>query len=198
MADPEIRQIVERILALRILAPPSHLAKSQGLLLSRPSSRHAFYQALRQALAQTAQRAGCSGHVTLHQLRHSFATEMLQLGVSLPALMQLLGHKDIRMTLRYALVTQQDLQREFHRARQNATHPHCLPTLALPKDIPSADLPGIRQALEATRHLLEMYRRPLSDEKTRRKLQRLDKRLLVLFPNSRASTQRRNEERLAG
>jgi site-specific recombinase XerD len=177
-ADPEIRQIVERILALRILAPPSHLAKSQGLLLSRPSSRHAFYQALRQALAQTAQRAGCSGHVTLHQLRHSFATEMLQLGVSLPALMQLLGHKDIRMTLRYALVTQQDLQREFHRARQNATHPHCLPTLALPKDIPSADLPGIRQALEATRHLLEMYRRQLSDEKTRRKLQRLDKRLL--------------------
>ena len=104
MADPEIRQIVERILALRILAPPSHLAKSQGLLLSRPSSRHAFYQALRQALAQTAQRAGCSGHVTLHQLRHSFATEMLQLGVSLPALMQLLGHKDIRMTLRYYLL----------------------------------------------------------------------------------------------
>ena len=28
------------------------------------------------------------------------ATEMLRLGVSLPALMQLLGHKDIRMTLR--------------------------------------------------------------------------------------------------
>jgi site-specific recombinase XerD len=177
-ADLEIRRIVERILVLRVSAPPAHLAKSQGLLLSRPSSRHAFYQALRQALAQTAQRAGCSGHVTIHQLRHSFATEMLQLGVSLPALMQLLGHKDIRMTLRYALVTQQDLQREFHRARQNAAHPRCLPTLALPKDIPSADLPGIRQALEATRHLLEMYRRQLSDEKTRRKLQRLDKRLL--------------------
>jgi site-specific recombinase XerD len=177
-ADPEIRRIVERILALRFLAPPSHLAKSHGTLLSRRGSHHAFYQTLRQVLAQTAQRAGCSGHVTLHQLRHSFATEMLQLGVSLPALMQLLGHKDIRMTLRYLLVTQQDLQCEFHRARQNATHPHCLPTLALPKDIPSADLPGIRQALEATRHLLEMYRRQLSDEKTRCKLRRLDKRLL--------------------
>ena len=177
-ADPEIRRIVERILALRILAPPSHLAKSQGLLLSRRGSHRAFYQTLRQVLAQTAQRAGCSGYVTLHRLRHSFATEMLRLGVSLPALMQLLGHKDIRMTLRYLLVTQQDLQCEFHRARQNATHPYCLPMLALPKDIPSVDLPGIRQALEATRHLLEMYRRQLSDEKTRRKLQRLDKRLL--------------------
>ena len=36
---------------------------------------------------------------------------MLGLGVSLPALMQLLGHKDIRMTMRYVQVTQQDLQR---------------------------------------------------------------------------------------
>jgi len=105
---------------------------------------------------------------------------MLRLGVSLPALMKLLGHKDIRMTLRYVEVTQQDLQREFHQARQNAAHPHRLPTLALPKDMPSAGLPGIRQALEATRHLLEMYRRQLGDEKIRRRLRRLDKRLLTV------------------
>src|SRR5712691_4950987 len=45
-----------------------------------------------------------------------YASEMLRLGVSLPALMQLLGRKDIRMTLRYVQVTQQDLQREFHTA----------------------------------------------------------------------------------
>ena len=43
----------------------------------------------------------------------TFATEMLRLGVSLPALMQLLGHKDISMTLRYVQVTQQDLQRIY-------------------------------------------------------------------------------------
>ena len=42
---------------------------------------------------------------------------MVRLGVSLPALMQLLGHKDIRMTLRYVQVTQQDLQRQFQLAR---------------------------------------------------------------------------------
>jgi site-specific recombinase XerD len=35
-------------------------------------------------------------------MRHSFATEMVRLGVSLPALMQLLGHKDISMNLGYA------------------------------------------------------------------------------------------------
>ena len=104
---------------------------------------------------------------------------VLRLGVSLPALMQLLGHKDIRMTLRYLQVTQQDLQREFHLARQAAAHPHRIPKLPLidPFSAPP-DLAGIQGALRATRHLLEMYRRQLSDEKTRRKLQRLDHRLL--------------------
>ena len=179
-ADRELRQTVERIRALRALAPPSHLAKSQGLLLPRRGARKALFDTLRSALAQAAKRADCSTHVTPHRLRHSFATEMLRLGVSLPALMQMLGHKDIRMTLRYVQVTQQDLQREFHQARQNAVHPHRLPTLSLPQDVHAADLPGICQALAATRHILEMYRRQIGDEKTRRKLQRLDKRLLAV------------------
>ena len=178
-ADPELRHIVERILTLRAWAPPSHLAKSQCLLLPR-GGRHTLAKTLRLVLAQAAKRAGCSTHVTPHQLRHSFATEMLRLGVSLPALMQLLGHKDIRMTLRYVQVTQQDLQREFHQARQNAAHFYQLPTLALPKDILSAGLPAVCQALEATRHLLEMYRRQLGNEKSRRTVQRLNKRLLTV------------------
>lgn len=176
-ADPELRRIVERILALRDSAPSSHLANAPGLLLPRRGSRDMLYQALRQALAQTAQRAGCSGHVKPHQMRHTFATEMLRLGVSLPALMQLLGHQDIRMTMLYLLVTQQDLQREFHQARQNAVHSHRPPTLSPPKSIASADIPGIRQALAAARHLLEMYRRQRADEKTQHKLARLARRL---------------------
>ena len=105
---------------------------------------------------------------------------MIRLGVSLPALMRLLGHKDIRMTMRYVQVTQLDLHREFHEARQNAAQPHRFPILSVPNSSASADLPGIRQALTATRHLLEMYRRQLTDEKTRRTLRRLDQRLLAV------------------
>jgi len=180
-ADPEVRRIVERILTLRTSSPLARCANSQGFLLPRRgASRRALVLTLESALAQAANRASCATHVTPHRLRHSFATEMLRLGVSLPVLMKLLGHKDIRMTLLYVEVTQQDLQREFHQARQNAAHPHRLPTLALPKDMPSAGLPGIRQALEATRHLLEMYRRQLGDENIRRRLRRLDKRLLTV------------------
>jgi site-specific recombinase XerD len=61
--DPELRHTLERILALRALAPASHLAKSQGLLLPR-SGPFALRDTLRAALAQAAQRAGCSTHVT--------------------------------------------------------------------------------------------------------------------------------------
>jgi len=179
-ADPEVRRIVERILALRPVARSSRLAKSKGLLLPRCSSHRALMETLRSALARVARRAGCSSHVIPHRLRHSFATEMLRLGVSLPALMKLLGHKDITMTLRYLQVTQQDLQREFYRARQNVPQLHRLPPRSLPTDLQSADLCGIRRAVSATRHLLEMYRRQLSDEKAKRSLQRLDRRLLAV------------------
>ena len=82
--------------------------------------------------------------------------------------------------MRYVQVTQLDLQREFHLARHHAVHPHQIPPLSrVSSDLETAsNLPGIRAAVTAARHLLEMYRRQLQDEKTRRKAQRLDKRLL--------------------
>jgi len=180
--DENVRHIFTRILALRALTPSSRLAKSTGLLIPRSGGFYALYQTLSDTLTRAAERAGCTKRVTPHRLRHTFASEMLRLGVSLPALMQLLGHKDIRMTLRYLQVTQQDLQREFHLARQNATQRHLVPKLLLPGYTSStcSDLPAICKALAAARHLLEMYRRQLGDEHSSHKLRRLDKRLLYV------------------
>src|SRR4030095_2013945 len=163
--DDNLRQIVARILTLRAQAPASQLAKSASWLLPRSGGFWSLLLALRYAASHAGERAGCSQHVTPHRLRHSFATEMLRLGVSLPALMQLLGHKDINMTLWYLEVTQQDLQREFHLARQNDPSRHFVPKLPLPDNslFAGPDLPGICRALAATRHLLEMYRRQLED-----------------------------------
>jgi hypothetical protein len=140
--------------------------------------RFALFQTLRLALADAAQRAGCAdtSPISPHRLRHTWASDMLRCGMSLPALMQLMGHKDIRMTLRYLQVTQPDLQREFYKAHQNTLQSYRLPVLSA--SAATADLPGICQALAATRHLLEMHRRQLFNDKTRRRLQRLDRRLL--------------------
>jgi site-specific recombinase XerD len=180
--DDNVRQVVARILTLRAQAPASQLAKSADWLLPRSGGFWSLLLALRYAACHAGERAGCSQHVTPHRLRHSFATEMLRLGISLPSLMQLMGHKDIHMTLWYLEVTQQDLQREFHLARQNTARLHLVPKLLLPDNSlsPGPDLPGICRTLAATRHLLEMYRRQLADANTSRKLQRLDKRLLTV------------------
>jgi site-specific recombinase XerD len=197
-ADSEVRRIVARILTLRAQASSIQQAQSQGLMFPRKAGPHALAHTLRSALADAAKRSACPSHVTPHRLRHSFASEMIRLGVSLPALMQLLGHKDIRMTLRYVQITQQDLQREYHQARNNAAQPHQIPVLPLSKSIHSTDLPGIHQALEATRHLLELYRRQLSNEKNKRTLQRLDRRLLAVASRLNQLETVENEERLAG
>jgi site-specific recombinase XerD len=179
-ADDQIRQTVARILALRILDPASDATASQGFLLPRVGSRSGLYNRLRSTLTKAAQQAGCSGPVTPHPLRHSFASEMVRLGVSLPVVMQLLGHKDIRMTLRYVQVTQEDLQREFYAARHKAVEAHRIPALSLPAASTPSGPDGIRQALSVTRHLMEMYRRQIADQKISRKLRRLDRRLLAV------------------
>src|SRR5258708_38266146 len=149
------------------------LAKSKVFLLLGVGGRFALFQMLRLALADAATRAGCtdSKPISPHRLRHTWATELLNCGIGLPALMKLMGHKSIQMTLRYLKVAQPDLQREYYRARQNPIQAYSLPSLSASTAIP--DLPGIRQALAATRHLLEMYRRQLSDTKTRARLQRV-------------------------
>jgi hypothetical protein len=54
----------------------------------------------------------------------------------------------IHMTLLYLDVTQQDLQREFHCARQKAASLHPIPKLPLPQaTTPGVDLPAIRNAI---------------------------------------------------
>jgi site-specific recombinase XerD len=51
-----------------------------------------------------------------HRFRHTFASDMIRAGMSLPALMQLMGHSDIQTTLIYVHVTPQDVYLEYARA----------------------------------------------------------------------------------
>src|SRR3989442_4084752 len=51
-----------------------------------------------------------------HRFRHTFASDMIRAGMSLLALMQLMGHADIQTTLRYVQVTPQDVYLQYARA----------------------------------------------------------------------------------
>jgi integrase/recombinase XerD len=59
-----------------------------------------------------------------HRFRHTFASDMIRAGMSLPALMQLMGHADIQTTLRYVLVTPQDVYLQYARAVAQHIRPH--------------------------------------------------------------------------
>jgi integrase/recombinase XerD len=63
-----------------------------------------------------------------HRFRHTFASDMIRAGMSLPALMQLMGHSDIQTTLHYVQVTPQDVYLQY--ARAVAQHIRPLPATA--------------------------------------------------------------------
>jgi integrase/recombinase XerD len=53
---------------------------------------------------------------TVHCLRHTFASELLNAGMRLECLQQLLGHQDIEVTRRYARLTDTTREEEYFRA----------------------------------------------------------------------------------
>ena len=58
-----------------------------------------------------------------HRFRHTFATDMVRAGISLPALMQLMGHADIETTMHYVQVSPQDVYLQYARAAAQCIHP---------------------------------------------------------------------------
>jgi integrase/recombinase XerD len=53
-----------------------------------------------------------------HRFRHTFGSDMVRAGISLPALMHLMGHADIHTTMLYVQIAPQDVWREYARAVQ--------------------------------------------------------------------------------
>ncbi|GAA1228336.1 tyrosine-type recombinase/integrase [Rhodoglobus aureus] len=77
--------------------------------------RHLSQNAVRDELARAGEAAGL-GKLTPHQLRHTYATALVNAGVSLQALIALLGHVSAQMSLRYGQLFDSTIRTEYERA----------------------------------------------------------------------------------
>ncbi|MBX3445072.1 MAG: site-specific tyrosine recombinase XerD [Planctomyces sp.] len=106
----------ERIVNLTpvaVAALEAYLQHERPLLVGRREQDALFVTRTGRALTRVvvwklvkkyARRAGCSGDVSPHTLRHSFATHMLAGGAEIRALQEMLGHASIRTTQIYTQV----------------------------------------------------------------------------------------------
>jgi integrase len=177
--DSFVCELVQRLRFFRSFDPLPH----DGHLLARPHGKTALIRQLRYYLHEVCAAVGISTRIVPHQLRHTYASEMVRSGLTLPALMKLLGHSDPGMTMRYVNVASSDLQREFHLARSRPRH--LTPQPKAPMISPRAGLDGVVDSLLFAQHAIEMFRRSLPDGSPRRCLDRLSNRLTKILSETR-------------
>lgn len=93
-------------------AGPAFFLNQRGARLSRQSAWA--------VITAAAERAGLSGHVSPHTLRHSFATHLLEGGADVRVVQELLGHASVTTTQIYTMITVQQLREVYAQSHPRA------------------------------------------------------------------------------
>jgi integrase/recombinase XerD len=103
--------LAETLLAL--LRQYYQKGRPQGdyLFPGQKPQRHISTTTVSRVLQKVIRETGLSKKVTMHTLRHCFATHLLEAGTDIRILQVLLGHSSIRTTLRYTHITDRLVQK---------------------------------------------------------------------------------------
>ncbi len=105
LKEHRARQNAERLIA-------GNQWQGQGLVFTTELGLPMDPRNVLRTIRRSAQRVGITHPVGVHSLRHSAATAMIEAGVNLKAVADLLGHADIRMTANtYGHVTDEAARR---------------------------------------------------------------------------------------
>jgi integrase len=107
------------------------------------------YKSFRSAFERAVQKAGLIDF-TFHDLRHTFASRLVMSGVDLPTVKELLGHKDISMTLRYTHLSTDHKQHAVRLLEQFG------------EEVPAICTTGTQQHSAERLQVIETSKRPLS------------------------------------
>ena len=105
------RDAVDRYLQARLAA---HVQPSDYVFLSSHQKKMSR-QAVWKIVKKYAHAAGIPFEVTPHTIRHTFATHLLENGVDLRAIQDMLGHADIGTTQIYVHLAFKDIEKQYHK-----------------------------------------------------------------------------------
>jgi integrase/recombinase XerD len=98
-------------------------ASTRGALFLNARGGRLSRQSCARMLAGHVRAAGIDRRVTLHTLRHSFATHLLEGGADVRVVQELLGHASVATTQIYTLVTAQHLREVYETSHPRARRP---------------------------------------------------------------------------
>ena len=108
----------DRYTLLSVIAMNSlddHLAinrpEGKWLFPGRKEGKHFTVRSVEKTFKRTAEKAGIKKVVSVHSLRHSFATHMLENGINLRYIQEMLGHQRVETTQIYTHVCRTDISR---------------------------------------------------------------------------------------
>jgi len=149
-------------------------------MMVNPSGRWLTRQTYWVALKKVARQIRTTENLHPHRLRHTFATEMARGGMSVPALMKILGHRTPEMTLRYVGVANTELQDAYQQAiSQVKTLNRLRPIIAPPPSLvaPNSKPLPLSEIISTLIQTLESRRRDTHNTQTTEELRRFIKRM---------------------